>query len=62
MATRKDVERVLARAQQDLERPVPIQTNPDGSKSLSADVYQIGITLDATNRLLKELLENGLTD
>lgn len=62
MATRADVEKLLTRVHKDLERPVPIQTDAFGNKSLSQDAYQIGITLDATKRLLDELLVTGLTN
>ena len=62
MANRADVEKVLARVNKDLQRPVPISTDAFGNKTLSQDAYQIGITLDATKRLLDELLASGLSN
>ncbi|WMI34499.1 hypothetical protein SEA_DAMASCUS_62 [Microbacterium phage Damascus] len=62
MATRDDVQAVLDRVNRDLERPVPIKTDSFGKKSIDQNTYQIGMTLAETQKLLENVLKDGLTD
>lgn len=60
MATRDDIQAVLDRVNRDQQRPVPISTDAFGKKFVHGDIYQMGLTLEATRKLLENLLSDGI--